>query len=516
VRARIVDDASNRSHGSSLAGNAANGDFSPNGDFIYTRVDRVPPAAAPPTETTVKPYTLVDRGGMSVITDGSGGLRVGYARIQPDSGQTTPAGVAIFGGRTGNTLVSETGVPAAPALTTGRIYAEIAGAVNTGFAIVNPSSSTATVNFLYTNTAGADVGAGSTTIAANSQVTRFLSEAPFNTLGPGATFQGTFSFTSNVPIGVIALRSYINERGDFLISTLPVIDTSAAPLSGVQIIPHFADGQGWITQVLLVNPTDTPMTGLVQFNDDNGTGANVTIGGQSASSFSYNIPRRSSQKLATSGGAVLVGGSIRLSPTADGPAPTPLVVFSYKPTGIVVSEAGVPTTGGTAFRMYVESSGTDQQPGNIQSGIAVANGVATSNTVTFELTNLDGSTGGLPGSVTMNIGGRGHIGKFLGQIFPVLPNPFKGVLRISSGFGAISAVGLRARYNEQGNFLITTTPTTNENAAAPTGEYLFPDLANGGGYTTQFILFSGFAGQAASGNIRFYNPDGTPLGLILN
>src|SRR6267143_5649136 len=112
-----------------LAGNAANGDSSPNGDFIYARVDKVLPAAAPPTETTVKAYTLVDRGGMSVITDGSGALRVGYARIQPDSGQTTPAGVAIFGVRTGNTLVSETGVPATPALTTGRIYAEIAGAV---------------------------------------------------------------------------------------------------------------------------------------------------------------------------------------------------------------------------------------------------------------------------------------------------------------------------------------------------------------------------------------------------
>src|SRR6267142_1385429 len=210
-----------------LAGNAANGDFSPNGDFIYTRVDRVPPAAAPPTETTVKAYTLVNRGGMSVITDGSGGLRVGYARIQPDSGQTTPAGVAIFGGRTGNTLVSETGVPAAPALTTGRIYAEIAGAVNTGFAIVNPSSSTATINFVYTNTSGTDVFSGTVNLAANSQITRFLSEDPFRIVPPVSTFQGTFSFTSSVPIGVIALRSYIIKCGDFLMSPLPVIDTSA-------------------------------------------------------------------------------------------------------------------------------------------------------------------------------------------------------------------------------------------------------------------------------------------------
>jgi hypothetical protein len=196
-----------------------------------------------------------------------------------------------------------------------------------------------------------------------------------------------------------------------------------------------------------------------------------------------------------------------------------LVVFSYKPLGMVVSEAGVPTTGGTVFRMYVESSGTDGQPGNIQSGIAVANSSPSSNTVNFELTNLDGSTTGVPGGVTMNITGRGHIGKFLAQIFPSLPNPFKGVLRISSGFGAISAVGLRARYNERGtaeSFLITTTPTTIENGAVPTAEYLFPDLANGGGYTTQFVLFSGFTDQATSGNIRFFKPDGTPFSLNVN
>ncbi|HYR83037.1 MAG TPA: choice-of-anchor V domain-containing protein [Terriglobia bacterium] len=499
-----------------LAGNAANGDFSNQGDFIYTRVDRVSPASAPPpVDNTFKAYTLVNRGGMSVITDGSGDLITGYARIQPDSGQTTPAGVAIFGGRTNGVLVAETGVPASPALTTGRIYAEVAGVVSTGFAIANPTSSPATFNFSYTNTAGTDLGSGTTTIPANGQITRFLHEAPFNTFG-ASTFQGTFSFTSSVPVGVIALRSYINERGDFLMSTLPVINTSVAAATGTQIIPHFADGGGWITQILLVNPTDTPMDGLLQFYDDSGSPVTVTIANQLNSSFSYSVPRRSSQKFATSNPPLLqVGGSVRVMPAGDGPVPIPLIVFSYKPSGVVLSEAGVPTTSGTAFRMYVESSGTDGRPGNIQSGIAVANSGFSSTTVSFELTNLDGSSSGLP-VANVNVPARGHTGKFLAQIFPTLPASFKGVLKISTVLNSISVVGLRARYNELGSFLITTTPTTIENIPAPTGEYLFPDLANGGGYTTQFILFSGYQDQAAGGNIRFFKPDGSPLGLNLN
>src|SRR5437867_4485115 len=61
-----------------LAGNAANGDGNSTGDFIYTRVDRVDPAAAPPPpDLSTHAFTMVDRGGVAVITDGSDDLRVG-------------------------------------------------------------------------------------------------------------------------------------------------------------------------------------------------------------------------------------------------------------------------------------------------------------------------------------------------------------------------------------------------------------------------------------------------------
>jgi len=82
---------------------------------------------------------------------------------------------------------------------------------------------------------------------------------------------------------------------------------------------------------------------------------------------------------------------------------------------------------------------------------------------------------------------------------------------------------LRARYNERQplpDFLITTTPPTDENGQRATGELLFPHLVNGGdangSYTTQFILFSGTAGQTSSGNLHFVTKDGAPFNLTLN
>src|SRR5205823_2872140 len=110
-------------------GNAGNGDNTNQGDFIYTNVYRISPGAA--ADLSTRAFTIVDRGGSSVITDGSGSLSVGYSRIQPAAGSTTPSGVAIFGFRVTNTLVSEAGVPASPLLTSVRTYAEIDGAVNT-------------------------------------------------------------------------------------------------------------------------------------------------------------------------------------------------------------------------------------------------------------------------------------------------------------------------------------------------------------------------------------------------
>jgi len=457
------------------------------------------------------PFTISNLGGVSVATEGRSDSTVtGYARIQPNTGNTTPAGLAIFGLRQNNVLVSETSIPAALPFSSGRIYVEINDSVNTGIAIANPNGSAATINFFFTDSAGVDLGSGSTTITANGQLAKFLDQTPFNGRVP---FQGTFSFTSDLPLAVIALRGLTNERSEFLMSTLPVIDTAVAPNTGTQVIPEYADGGGWSTQIVLVNPTSALMTGNLQFLNPEGIAANVTIAGQTNTKFPYYIPPRSSQKLSTTGErATTTIGSISVVPAGGSASPTPQAVFSGRPSGITVCEAGVTVTTARALRMYVESSG---QPGNVQSGIAVANASSSLATVTFELTQLDGSpvAGVRPGFIIL--AGSGQTSKFLGELFPTLPNPFKGILRIATTSSAVSVVGLRTRYNERGDFLITTTPPIVESSPATSTEMEFPYLADGGGLTTQLILFSGRAGQASSGTVRLYDSNGKSLNLPL-
>ena len=161
--------------------------------------------------------------------------------------------------------------------------------------------------------------------------------------------------------------------------------------------------------------------------------------------------------------------------------------------------------------MYSEVSGTLGEIGSLRSGLAIANTSSTATTAIFELSTLDGTSTGLTASTT--VPGSGHVSKFVDELFPTLTTPFQGVLRITSTSTSVAVLGLRARTNERGDFLITTTPPTDETAGATTDELLFPQLANGGGWTTQFILFSGIAGQSSSGALRFFSQGGTPLDL---
>ncbi len=457
------------------------------------------------SQAATRSYSLTDRSANSLSTDGAGDLNVGYARIVADSGSTTPSGVAIFGFRTNNVLVAEAGVPASPLLRTGRIYAEVNGGLDIGLAIANPNSTAATVTFSFTKFDGTDFGSGSRTIPAGGQVAEFLDQAPYN---GGTGIQGTFSFSSNVPISVVALQGFTNERGDFLITTLPVIDTSVAAGTSSVLLPHFADGGGWTTSVILVNPTDTAMTGTIQFRNGAGAASPLTANGQSSASFSYSLPRRGSFKLTTSGaGANTSSGSVSIAPSSGSSTPVPLVVFSYKPGSVTVTQAGVPTNLGTAFRVYAEGSSS------IQTGIAVANGSSSQATVTFEAFNASGASTGLTNSIT--VAGQGQTAKFLNELFPNLTLPFTGLVRITTTSSGISVVGLRTRTNERGDFLITTTPPSNEATAASTAEFDFPHIVNGGGYTTQFVLYSGSSGQSASGSLRFFKQNASTLSLTL-
>jgi peptidoglycan hydrolase-like protein with peptidoglycan-binding domain len=459
-------------------------------------------------------YNLTDRGGVSLTSAGdSSTLKVGYARIRPEAGNSTPSGLAIFGFRQNGVLVSEAGVPGAPALHSARIYAEINGSVNTGLAIANPNPQDAIVSFYFTGPNG-NFGSNTVRIPANRQMAAFLDQDPFRAPSP---LTGTFTFASSVPIAVIAIRGLVNERGEFLITTLPVTDLSTPASTQPVVFPHFADGGGWTTQVMLVNASDDAINGTVQFLDQSGKPVGVIVDGQSNSSFAYSIAPRNSQKLRTAGtSSAIAVGSIRVASNAGGAAPAGLAVFTFRSGGFTVAEAGVPASpAGTAFRLYAEASGILGSLGSIETGLAVTNMSSSNAIVNVDLHRLDGSSIGLTG--TISIPANGQRATFLSQVpgLGALGTPFQGVLRVASN-QSIAVTGLRGRYNERGNFLITTTPAAKEAAPSSNAEMYFPHIADSGGYTTQFILFSGQAGQTSAGSMDFHAQSGTAWNLTVN
>jgi len=389
------------------------------------------------------------------------------------------------------------------------------GSVNTGIAIANPNNQEASIQFYFTGSQG-NTGAGTTTIAANAQIANFLDQSPFSAAKP---LVGTFTFTSSVPVAAVALRGLTNERGEFLITTLPVADIAATASTEPIAFPHFADGAGWSTQVVLVNPSDSQLTGAVQFYDPAGNGATVTIGGQTASSFNYSIPPRASQTFATLGAAGSVqAGSVRVVKGRTSSTPSGLVIFSLGQSGVTVANAGVTAaSGGSAFRLYTEVSGDFARgmPGSIQTGLAISNSSNAAAVVTLELKRLDGSSTGL--TATIQVPANGQVSKFIYQIpgLASLQLPFQGLLRISSPT-PVSVVGLRSHVNERREILITTTPPANEGTSATNTDLFIPHFADGGGYTTQFILFSGSLGQQSSGVLRLMSQSGSPMNLTLH
>ena len=297
-------------------------------------------------------FSIPDRGGRSTTSSGSADtLRVGYGRIRADAGSSTPSGIAIFGLRQDGVLISEAGVPASEPVLEGRIFAEVNGPVNTGLAIANPNDVPATIGFYFTDTSGTRFAGGSFELGANQQIAKFLDQAPFN---GGPSVLGTFTFTSSLPVAVVALRAFTNEAAEFLMTTLPVAPLSSTS-SDTVYFPQFADGNGWATQVILVNPTVRTITGTVEFL---GQGSATTAAspavrtledGRTGSSFEYSIPPNGSYRIITSnppGG--VSAGSVRAIPDDGHRAPSGLVIFSFTSAGKTLLEAGVPA--GPAFR----------------------------------------------------------------------------------------------------------------------------------------------------------------------
>ena len=329
---------------------------------------------------------------------------------------------------------------------------------------------------------------------------------------------GTFTFTASLPVAATALRGFTNARSEFLITTLPVADLSANTTDEI-VFPHFADGGGWTTQVVLVNPSDFSIQGTLQFSNRITTTSlpNSISTSLQFNTFNYSVPPRSARKFVSGGqGFPARTGWVRIRPSFGAFTPSAVVIFSFKQEGVTVTEAGVASVpSGSAFRIYAEASGDFEfrDRGSVQTGVVVANTSAVQVTVNLDLTTLDGRPTGATGTLTVFPGAQ--VAKFLYQIdgLDSLELPFQGILRVSSDGPGISVSGLRGRFNERLDFLISTTAPIAENSDMGT-ELVFPHLVDGGGFVTQFVLFNS-GNSSSSATLSFRENTGASLDLRL-
>jgi hypothetical protein len=467
-------------------------------------------------------FATPSRGANVIRTTGAPAATVtGYARVQPVA-STTPTGMAIFDYRQNGVLVTEAAVPGTATLLVGRTFAELNGPINTGLAFANPNDVQVTVTFSFADQFGNVFGQNSFVLNPNTQIARFLDEAPFNVR---SGFTGAISFAATTPVGVMALRTLVNERNEFLVTTQTVTAVPANFSSAALTMPHFADGGGWRTRLVLVNTTDQIVNGFVEFFDEGSAAAAATpvtinVNGQVAALFPYTIRARSATTLQTSGptGAVRVG-SIRVTPTGPASPPSAFAIFTFTNNGVTVSETTVQAQApGVNFLSYVEVNRNPGQSGQtpeiepIDTAIAIANNSLATATVNLELLALNGATTGLTSIVP--VAGFGHLSRFMRELFPTMPDRFEGMLRITS-FSSIVVMPLRTRTNTRGDFLITSTPASNEGSPSTTAELLFPHIVDGGGYRMQFVLFSGVLNQNTTGVLRFFAQNGQSLNLTI-
>jgi hypothetical protein len=389
---------------------------------------------------------------------------------------TGPSGLAVVTYRENGTLVYEAVFQTRPLLTNGRAMATIQGPVDAGIAISNPHNEPVALDFYFTDAAGTLLHTGSTRIAAAGTLSTFLRETPFAPPADVRARVRTWTFSASLPIAITAVRTLANERGSFLMAPLPIAQLNppeAHPLT----VPYYAEGEGWRSELQLVNPTDSEISGVARF---------LPNGGSAPTDFIYQIPPRSAVSVTRpeTGGKKRTGW-IRVLPNKGTPAPASTVILSSHAAGLTMSQATIQATSDAySSTVYVEISGRQESPGSTDTVLVIGNSADEPVHLNLEPLDMQGKPTGRWETVTVD----GNTSRILSisQLPGIMEiaKLFKGFFRVHGG--AASIVGLKRTYTEGGNHQITVMPASSD-ASLLSAEPLFAFSVSGGGYTTEFV-----------------------------
>jgi hypothetical protein len=381
---------------------------------------------------------------LSVDTPGGSGSSfnivmspMGTSRLEASLPGTTTAGYALLGSNlpmggsalfkvmNGDKVVSEAGVGLSKPTKSFTVYIDNTNNAFSGYAIANFGTSPANLTLTLRNQAGTRVDSLALTIPAGQHLAKFAVEH-FPLTAP-AGFEGSLEATSDQSVAAVALR-YDNPLMD-VFSTIPVLVDEA---STTLYFPQAADGSGYRTSFILINPEDAATTAKMEFFADDGSPLYLPIGGSLQSSVDVPLAARGTARLITDGtsSGIKVGWVKVTAPTKVGGSS----IFQTADKGIITSEAGVAASPlATHFTTYVESLGATQ------SGLAISNPVTSEAVVTLNLRDADGA---VVATTKLKLPALGHVAKFFWQWFPLGFDEFSGTLEVVAS-SWVSGVALR-------------------------------------------------------------------------
>jgi hypothetical protein len=423
-------------------------------------------------------------------------IQVGYTLVSSTGGTDVPVSSTLFTRvNSSGVLVSEAGGPATSSTTAGRIVVDEV-ASETALALVNPSAATASIQFVLRDSAGTTVGQDIRELGPGQHMALFVAQL-FPDLSAGLF--GSLTFTSDQALAPLTLRQSFNTHGEPLYATLPVVDLTAPAGSGSAVFSHLAAGQGYTTQLILVNQTDNTIRGTARLIQPDGLPLTLRLGSDDVSSFAYELQGAGVARLEVGHPTDLTVGYAILEPDPGNDSPTGTAVFQLEQGGMPVTEAAVPAARlTTEAQVFIDTVGTD-------TGLAAVNPGSTEQVLTFALMDRYGVSFE---ETTRTLPAGGHLALMATQLFPSTALGFTGQIQVRSP-EPIAAVTLKLTTNSRGDLVLTTLPVADATSPPSMQSIVFPHIAIGGGFSRRFIFLHADALNPADGQLQFFQSDGS-------
>ncbi len=235
-------------------------------------------------------------------------LRVGYVIVTPafgDSSRLTAFETFRF---RGNTSTPQASVLDSALATNVSLFVavDILSGRNSGLSVVNPGNASTAVDLILYRANGSVLSTQRVVIPGGRQISLFLTELFAREPELHSSFTGLLNLISSSPVGVVALRFQDEDFSPVpLVFNLPFVSTVPPRLNGAggpgaQLLPQFATGAGWASEIVLSNTSIGPITVRVDlFDQAGGPLTTATTRGNGSSFTGITIPPNGVVVLAT-------------------------------------------------------------------------------------------------------------------------------------------------------------------------------------------------------------------------